>query len=575
MADDPLLGTNVGNYRLSYILGEGGMGRVYAAVHPKIAGRVAIKVLSSHAPDLTARFFAEAKAVNLIKHPAIVKVYDLAHLPDGRPYMAMEFVEGETLRRMLRRETLSVGGVAEVMAEALGALAAAHDIGIVHRDLKPDNIMITVDGATKVLDFGIAKLSPWLEGGAPRTVTGARMGTPAYMSPEQIRGGSVDPRTDVYSAGVALYEALTGTRPFPGDSEFELMRGHLEQTPPSPRSLRPQVPPELESVIMNALAKQPESRFQSARAMANALTHVVARLPADQQKRLVPQPSHAIELHSAQSASGPSGQDAVAFAATAAPARDHAPTVLDRAPRKPRPSRLLVTAAVLSVGAAVAIVTVLILIVVRRGEEPVGKRPSAAVAPPQPAMPQAPAKAAPKAAGVQTLATGAKELVKMVELDAKTFDPIAYIPTAQQMARELVDDVELFSFTSDAVTSDGRVTFEPQNTNLYTFISPSRRKPPPGTSPGAARLCIVAVSIRATQSGSIEARANAIPTTACDMAAARVPKCNLAKIWEKGKAKGASPEAVATIGWLMNRWVFQVRAVGYKPVSVTLKDTCE
>ena len=159
MADDALLGTQVGIYRLAYVLGEGGMGRVYAATQPKIAGRVAIKVMSSHDKDLVGRFFAEARAVNLIKHPSIVKVFDLAHLPDGRPYMIMELLEGETLRSMLRRELQPIGGVVKSLCEALGALGAAHAIGIVHRDFKPDNVMVTLDGATKVLDFGIAKLS--------------------------------------------------------------------------------------------------------------------------------------------------------------------------------------------------------------------------------------------------------------------------------------------------------------------------------------------------------------------------------------------------------------------------------
>src|SRR5262249_36270348 len=159
--------------------------------------------------EQVARFFAEARAVNLIAHPSIARVRDLAFLADGRPYIVMDLVDGETLRALIKRASpLSIGGVVAVMIEVLGALNAAHAIGIVHRDLKPDNIMITPRGNATVLDFGIAKLSPWLGGDMPRTQTGVRVGTPAYMAPEQVRGPGVTPQSDLYSAGVVLYEAL-------------------------------------------------------------------------------------------------------------------------------------------------------------------------------------------------------------------------------------------------------------------------------------------------------------------------------------------------------------------------------
>ena len=289
--EDPLLGAEVGRYRIARLLGEGGMGRVYLAVQPAIGSRVAIKVLSDECarnPELLERFFAEARAVNLIRHENIVSVLDLAQLPDGRPYIVMEYVEGATLAAVVRAGPVPLGGLVQVMAEVLSALAAAHAMGIVHRDLKPDNVLVTAEGHAKVLDFGIAKLAPELQQQlSPRTRTGALLGTPQYMAPEQISGsGGVDPRTDLYAAGVVLYELATGRQPFVGETLFDLMRAHLEQPPPPPRALRPDLPPALEHVILTALAKRPDERFPGAPMMAQALQQAAAALPAEQWRSL-------------------------------------------------------------------------------------------------------------------------------------------------------------------------------------------------------------------------------------------------------------------------------------------------
>jgi tRNA A-37 threonylcarbamoyl transferase component Bud32 len=289
--DDPLLGTEVGRYRLARLIGEGGMGRVYLAVQPAIGSRVAIKILSDQCarnPELLERFFAEARAVNLIRHESIVSVIDMAQLPDGRPFIVMEYVEGQTLAAIVGAGPVPLGGLVQVMSEVLSALSAAHAIGIVHRDLKPDNILVTVEGHAKVLDFGIAKLAPELHQQlSPRTRTGALLGTPQYMAPEQISGsGSVDPRTDLYAAGVVLYELATGRQPFAGETLFDLMRAHLEQPPRPPRALRPELPPAFEHVILTALAKQPDDRFPSAAVMSHALHLAAAALPADQWRSL-------------------------------------------------------------------------------------------------------------------------------------------------------------------------------------------------------------------------------------------------------------------------------------------------
>jgi len=288
IGEDVLLGTTIGVYRVARLLGVGGMGRVYKGVHPTIGSRVAIKVLSRECTDrrdLVDRFFAEAKAVNLIRHESIVNVLDLAMLQDGRPYIIMEYLDGAPLASIIEhavqaRAPLPLGGLARLAVEVLDALAAAHGKGIVHRDLKPDNIFVTPSGRPKVLDFGIAKLSDPGAGSATRT--GSLLGTPHYMSPEQAAGRPVDHRADVYAIGVILFEAATGQKPFLAESLFELLRKHVEVPPPSPRALRPDLPAEVESVILTALAKAPEQRFASAQAMSMALQNATAHLAAEQ-----------------------------------------------------------------------------------------------------------------------------------------------------------------------------------------------------------------------------------------------------------------------------------------------------
>ena len=292
--DDILIGTTIGAYRVARLLGVGGMGRVYKGVHPTIGSRVAIKVLSrecSDRRDLVDRFFAEAKAVNVIRHESIVNVLDLSTLPDGRPYIVMEYLDGSPLASIIenaqRMQTpLPIGGIARLAAEVLDALAAAHGKGIVHRDLKPDNIYVTPTGRPKVLDFGIAKLQPELGGSA--THTGSLLGTPHYMSPEQASGIAVDRRADLYAIGVILFECATLQRPFIGASLFDLLRMHVEATPPSPRALRPDMPPALEQVIYTAMAKHPDQRFASAQAMSMALQQATMHLPPEQWSALVP-----------------------------------------------------------------------------------------------------------------------------------------------------------------------------------------------------------------------------------------------------------------------------------------------
>jgi tRNA A-37 threonylcarbamoyl transferase component Bud32 len=266
----------VGNYRITGTLGEGGMGKVYAAQHKLLGRPAAIKVLlpqySSH-PELMKRFFHEAKAVAAAKNPGIVEIYDYGE-DSGSAFIAMELLEGEDLETRLRR--LSRVPLAQALlftGQTASALAAAHASGIVHRDLKPANIFIVTDPQViggervKILDFGIAKVSVADEddGSGKHTRAGAVMGTPTYMAPEQCRGAAnVDARTDLYAVGCILFEMLCGRPPFVGASSVDLMSAHLRDQPPVPSSIEPSIGPELDALILTLLAKEPDARFQRA-----------------------------------------------------------------------------------------------------------------------------------------------------------------------------------------------------------------------------------------------------------------------------------------------------------------------
>jgi eukaryotic-like serine/threonine-protein kinase len=273
-----LVGTDLGAYRLVRVLGVGGMGKVYGALHASSGSRVAIKLIAErYAQDkeLLDRFFAEARAVNLVAHENIVNIVDFAIAGDGRPFIVMELVTGQTLRQ-LAQVSSPIGGIVQVMIEVLAGLAAAHAIGIVHRDLKPDNILVTATGHAKLLDFGIAKLTG--VHAIARTQTGVVLGTPEYMAPEMVVGGAVDGRADLYAIGLILYELLAGRRPYPSGSDFDVMRAHVELEVESPRTHRAEIPAALERIVMRALAKRPADRYESAAAMQKALRKVAVTL---------------------------------------------------------------------------------------------------------------------------------------------------------------------------------------------------------------------------------------------------------------------------------------------------------
>jgi hypothetical protein len=250
------------------------MGRVYLAVHPDIGSRVAIKIFSRDCDtrgDLVERFFAEARATNLIGHEHIINVLDVNRLESGRPYMVMEHLRGLPLSKLIGSETLTDSGIVQIMLDVLDGLDAAHGLKIIHRDLKPDNIFVSPGGKATLLDFGVAKLVPEMMGDSGPTTTGAILGTPHYMSPEQAVGDPIDARTDIYALGIILFECFTGKRPFRATSLYKLLDQHVHDAPPPPSSYRAGIGADIEKLILHALAKAPKDRPQSAAEMRQAL----------------------------------------------------------------------------------------------------------------------------------------------------------------------------------------------------------------------------------------------------------------------------------------------------------------
>ncbi|MCG5055428.1 MAG: serine/threonine protein kinase [Myxococcales bacterium] len=282
------VGRKVNNYNVVSLLGVGGMGAVYVAEHPFIDRKVAIKVLKrEHTEDesLIRRFFNEAKAASAIRHPHIVEIFDMGELDDGIPYIVMELLAGESLRALIEREKqLDVSTAIRITHQTAAALTAAHAKGIIHRDLKPDNLhMVAAESGrgehVKVLDFGIAKLRPEMAGSNGGTNTGAVMGTPPYMSPEQCLGinADIDSRTDIYALGVILFQMLCGRTPFVGTGMGEILVAHVTKQPPLPSAFNAKVPPDVEGIILKALSKRREDRFATMSELQTALMAVTAQ----------------------------------------------------------------------------------------------------------------------------------------------------------------------------------------------------------------------------------------------------------------------------------------------------------
>jgi serine/threonine protein kinase len=271
-----VIGKHLNNYEVVSLLGEGGMGTVYLALHPIMGRKAAVKVLKpelARDESLVGRFFNEARAANAIRHPNIIDIIDVGMLPEENvPYMLMEFLEGESLSTRLEKSRLLPVEIAvEIAFQTASALAAAHSKGIVHRDLKPDNLFLVPDEMlatgerVKVLDFGIAKLRDDMRGSSMKTRTGAIMGTAAYMSPEQCQGliEKIDHRTDIYALGIILYEMLCGAPPFISEGFGDIIIMHVMKEPEPPQNKNPSIPDGVAAAILCALAKDPNDRFQT------------------------------------------------------------------------------------------------------------------------------------------------------------------------------------------------------------------------------------------------------------------------------------------------------------------------
>src|SRR5256714_8832730 len=281
---DPLVGTVfTDKYEIEAKLGSGGMCDVYRARHVRIGKAVAIKFLRPEFaadPKVAERFEREARAASLVRHPNAISIMDYGVAAGNTPFLVMELVEGATVRELLKQHgAMTVERVAGIIAQACGALEAAHSVGVIHRDIKPENIIVSeYDGRdwVEVVDFGIAKMQEDVSRRAALTAANLIIGTPRYMSPEQAKEQTVDARSDIYSFGVVVYEMLAGTPPFSGGSATRLLIAHTVEPPPPLNTQRPDIPPAVAAVGMRALEKDPARRQQSAAQVAPEFAGAVA-----------------------------------------------------------------------------------------------------------------------------------------------------------------------------------------------------------------------------------------------------------------------------------------------------------
>ncbi|HEX4899578.1 MAG TPA: protein kinase, partial [Pyrinomonadaceae bacterium] len=274
-----LVGQKVKHYQVVASIGEGGMGEVYLAKDTILGRRVALKVLPEYVgkdPDRLRRFKQEARSASTLNHPNVCVIHEIGETEDGRPFIAMEHIEGLTLRQRMNDHALKLGEALDIAIQVAAALTAAHEARIVHRDIKPENIMIRRDGYVKVFDFGLAKLTEQRQHADNATMStllvnsspGTVMGTAAYMSPEQARGVPVDERTDIWSLGVVLYEMVSGRPPFSGQTPTDVVVAVVEKDPPALSQYFAGAPAEFERIIRKALRKDTDQRYQIVKEMA-------------------------------------------------------------------------------------------------------------------------------------------------------------------------------------------------------------------------------------------------------------------------------------------------------------------
>jgi serine/threonine-protein kinase len=436
-----VIGETINNYRVTELLGEGGMGAVYLAEHPFMGRKAAIKVLRREFAEdrgLVERFMNEARAANAIRHPNIIDIIDVGRMASGIPYLMMEFLEGESLANKLRGGTLAIPDALDIILQTTSALAAAHAKGIVHRDLKPDNLYLVPDDAApngirvKVLDFGIAKLRDDLSGGMAKTQAGALMGTPPYMSPEQCRGitDAIDHRTDVYAMGIILYEMLCGAPPFVSEGWGDVVLAHLTKPPPSPRSRNGAIPESLEVVIMKALAKSVDDRFSSATEMRAALRALTAT-------STFPPRATAATTSTATVGSLPA-KVPTTFRTATGEMSSVKPTLAERPAAMPARSKRGLVIAGAGAVAAVVVVAVIAASGGKRSADvavaPAASAPAAAPAPPPP--PKPPPGEAPTAPPAQVLVRLTSDPPGALVTDSKRGVVIGATPFEQRLERK-------------------------------------------------------------------------------------------------------------------------------------------
>ncbi len=503
------------------------MGKVYKGVHPSIKSRVAIKVLSAACaadPHQVQRFFAEARAVNLIKHDNIVEVMDLAVLDNGRPYILMEYLEGQSLHQALaQRVRFQPEVIAEVIIEVLAGLSAAHSRHIVHRDIKPENIFLTKSGRIKLLDFGIAKLQPDIAKLDSATKTGTLLGTPHYMAPEQAVCMPVDARSDLYAVGLVLYEGVTGVRPFDAPSLFELLKQHVERTPQTPSSLVPGLPEAYDEVILRAVKKDPADRFQSAEEFIQALAEAMEVSP---RTTTASAPIAISELATAETL--PSSKPFPAVSPVEGATGGSSPVVPAESPnlakeevsgRTKRPFVVvgLALAVVIGIGAS---------FLAGRSTSQTGL-----IEPTTPAkrssVPIATTSSEARSLAVSRPCVNSPALQQAAaKYDRGRFDPSAFLLEAHALVKDVYEDAALVSFNASGVSSVGRLNLDAKDRleshTAYLFYSPAKQKCISVMVSGLGVLCTISASRN------------------CGSLPLPLPKCTLAQVIAK-----------ASKGWTM------------------------
>ncbi|MFO0570707.1 MAG: protein kinase [Polyangiaceae bacterium] len=440
-------------YRLLEVVGKGGMGAVWRARHVSLECDVAIKQISERwlgTDKAVARFLQEGRTVASLKSPHVVQVFDHG-VEKGVPYIVMELLHGESLgARLLREHTLSQAATLRIIVHVARALSQAHDAGIVHRDLKPDNVFLIHnedEEIAKVIDFGVAKLG--VDSSTPlgvETASGALVGTPFYMSPEQTRGRGVDHRTDLWALGVIAFECLTGRRPFAGDTVGDVAVSICSDAIPKPSDYA-EVPEAFDAWFRRAVRRQPEDRFQSAREMSAEAREALASNPDD------PMPTRAIAPAHAERRVSRSAETLPADTAAAASAPATLGGLQSQAERRSR-AALLRSPSVRWASAAVALVGVSLVVVASRQapkSEPAVTAPSVArelsapVVVPEPAPPSAASSGAPVRNEAAPPASAEKpRATKSAPTTPRPAPSVASVPSAAAQAKEVKKDVLSF-----------------------------------------------------------------------------------------------------------------------------------